>query len=364
MKKNHIIIGLVLIVAGAAYYFFSGGDKDGGPKAQAVTIRVDTAKAQDIPINISQVGTVVANQTVAVRSRLDSQLTEVKFKDGDAVAEGDVLFVLDDKALTAQLRQAQATLANLKAQYERSKALILKKFISQADLDKALADYEAQKAAADVIATQLEYTRIKAPISGRTGTINVTVGNTVKANDTEPLVTINQLKPIRVQVSLPQQYLDAVRTAMAQGEVTVSARRDNAAEAGVSRGKLEYIDNTVDQSSGTFAARALFANEDEALWPGMFVTLELTLGEQKQAITIPEVAIQRGQEGDFVFVIQGNKAERKPVKILRIQSNLAIIDKGVQAGETVAIDGLMSLKSGSDVTINNPSEAKTPEATP
>ena len=351
MQKKHIVIALVLVAAGAGYYFFSGDDKNGGPKTQAVTIRVDTVKTQDVPINISQVGTVVANQTVAVRSRLDSQLTEVKFKDGDAVQEGDVLFVLDDKALTAQLRQAQATLANLRAQYERSKALITKKFISQADLDKALADYESQKAAADVIATQLEYTQIKAPISGRTGTINVTVGNNVKANDTTPLVTINQLKPIRVQVSLPQQYLDAVRTAMSQGDVIVSAKRDNA--EGASQGKLEYIDNTVDQASGTFAARALFANDDEALWPGMFVTLELTLGEQKQAITIPEVAIQRGQEGDFVFVIQGNKAERKPVKVLRIQSGIAVIDSGLAAGETVAVDGLMSLKSGSDVTINN-----------
>ncbi len=353
MQKKHLVIGLVLVAAGAAVYFFSGGDEGVGPKTQAVTIRADTVKVQDMPINIAQVGTVVANQTVAVRSRLDSQLVEVKFKDGDAVQEGDVLFVLDDKALTAQLRQAQATLANLKAQYERSKALILKKFISQADLDKALADYESQKAAADVIATQLEYTRITAPISGRTGTINVTLGNTVKANDTTPLVTINQLKPIRVQVSLPQQYLDSVRTAMAQGEVLVSARRDNAAEAGASQGKLEYIDNTVDQASGTFAARALFANEDEALWPGMFVTLELTLGEQKQALTIPEVAIQRGQEEDFVFVIQGNKAERRAVKILRIQSNTAVIDSGLKAGETVAVDGLMSLKSGSDVTVNS-----------
>ncbi len=350
-KRNLIIVLLIAAVAGA-YYFFSGGGEGRENKTPAVVIRVDKVAIKDMPITVSQVGTVVANQTVAVRSRLDSQLVEVKFKDGDTVAEGDVMFVLDDRTLSAQLRQEQATLANFKAQYERSRALIGKKFISQADLDKALADYEAQKATVDVTATELEYTRIKAPISGRTGTINVTVGNTVKANDTQPIVTINQIKPILVQVSLPQQYLGAVRDSMAAGNVPVLARRDNGPDT--SEGKLEYIDNAVDQSSGTFAARALFANEDEVLWPGMFVTIELTLGTQAQAVTIPEVAVQHGQETDFVFVIDNNKAVRRDIKVARMQGGAAVLESGLKEGETVAIDGLMSLKEGSSVTINAP----------
>src|SRR5262249_5366383 len=158
----------------------------------------------------------------------------------------------------------------------------------------------------DNIATQLEYTRITAPIDGRTGTISVTLGNTVKANDV-PLVTINQMKPIRVQLSLPQQYLERVRDSMATSEVPVTARHEGSSVA--SEGKLDYIDNAVDQSSGTFAARAIFANEDEILWPGMFVTLEIRLGNQVDALTVPEVAVQHGQGGgDFVFVIANGKA--------------------------------------------------------
>jgi multidrug efflux system membrane fusion protein len=202
---------------------------------------------------------------------------------------------------------------------------------------------------------QLEYTQITAPISGRTGTINITVGNTVKANDTQPLVTINQIKPIRVQASLPQRYLSAVRDAMASGAVEVLSRHEGSADQ--SRGALEYIDNNVDLATGTFAMRASFPNENEKLWPGMFVNLTLVLGNEKQVLTIPEVAVQHGQNGDYVFVIAGDKAANRPVKVSRMQESTAVIESGVEAGEQVAVDGLMSLKDGVAVSVQPP-EAK------
>jgi membrane fusion protein, multidrug efflux system len=358
------------LLAGGAFWWWQSGSSGDANKKPPVIVRVAPAEQKDVPLALKNVGTVVTSDSVAVKSRLDSQVMEVKFKDGDYVQQGDVLFLLDDRTLKAQLGEMQANLerdkaqlANLQAQYERSKQLALKEFTSKADLDNARAAYEAQhgtmgasEAAMQNIKVQLEYTRITAPISGRTGTINITVGNTVKANDTQALVVINQVKPILVQVSLPQRYLDAVRSAMVNGSVTVIATREGGAEA--SSGTLEYIDNTVDQSTGTFAARAIFPNDDEALWPGMFVNLTLTLGEEKNVTTVPEVAIQHGQSGDFVFVIAEDKAEKRAIKVARLQDSVAVIESGLKPGEQVAVDGLMSLTDTSAVTVKSDTPVK------
>jgi multidrug efflux system membrane fusion protein len=166
------------------------------------------------------------------------------------------------------------------------------------------------------------------------------------------MVTINQLKPIRVQAALPQQYFDALRAAMQAGPVTVSAAlKDDAANNTLAQGTLDYIDNAIDATTGTFVTRAGFANAGERLLPGMFVTVTLTLGGAENAITIPEVAVQRGQTGDYVFVIAGDKALKRDVKIARLQNGLAIISSGLEAGTVVAVDGLLGLKDGSVVKI-------------
>jgi len=360
---------LVVVIAAVGWWWMSGSSSDANKKPPVI-VRVSAAQQKDMPLSLRNVGTVVTSDSVGIRSRLDSQVMEVTFKDGDYVQQGDLLFVLDDRALKARLGEMQANLerdraqlTNLKLQYERMRQLTGKGYESQAALDNAKAAYDAagassgaSEAAMQNIKVQLEYTRITAPISGRTGTINVTLGNTVKANDTQPMVVINQVKPILVQVSLPQRYLDAVRDAMAAGAVSVEATREGGST--VSRGTLEYIDNSVDQSTGTFAARAIFPNDDEALWPGMFVTLILVLGEEKNVVTVPEVAIQHGQSGDFVFVATGGKAAKRPVKIARLQESIAIIEEGVAGGEQVVVDGLMSLSDGSAVTIQAETPAK------
>lgn len=349
---------LLAAVAGTAWWWLSQGSEDAGGKPPVI-VRVAAAESRDVPIALKNVGTVVTYDSVAVRARLDSQVMEVRFKDGDYVEKGDLLFVLDDRSLKADLAREEAQLANLKQQYERIRQLAAKEYDTQANLDAAKAAYEAQAAATESLRVLLDYTRITAPISGRTGTIAITAGNTVKANDAQELVTINQVKPIRVQVSLPQRYLDHVRQAMAGGTVTVAAMRDG---GGVSQGALEYIDNSVDQSTGTFAARASFPNEDEALWPGMFVSLVLTLGEEKNALTVPEVAIQHGQDGDFVFAVAGGKAAKKNVAVARLQDSIAVIESGLAAGEQVAVDGLMSLSDGSAVTIQTDSKVSGKES--
>jgi multidrug efflux system membrane fusion protein len=358
------ILWLVVIVAAIGWWWQSGKSADTAKKSEVI-VSVAPAAQKDVPLALKNVGTVVTNDSVAVRSRLDSQVVEVKFKDGDYVQQGDLLFLLDDRSLKAQLGELKANverdraqLNNLKLQYERIRQLTGKGYESQASADNAKAAYEAalgsanaSEAAMENVRVQLEYTRITAPISGRTGTINITVGNTVKANDTQALVIINQVKPIRVQVALPQRYLDAVRESMAKGAVPVDATREGSTD--VSKGTLEYIDNAVDQSTGTFAARATFPNDDEALWPGMFVNLTLVLGEEKNVITIPEEAIQHGQSGDFVFVIAGGKAAKRAVKIARLQEGTAVVESGLTKGEFVAIDGIMSLADGSAVTVKS-----------
>ncbi|MBX9726460.1 MAG: efflux RND transporter periplasmic adaptor subunit, partial [Rickettsiales bacterium] len=337
-----IVLVLLLAVGGWQWLGHRGPSKPTGPAA--VNVRVAPVVKQSVPLTLQAVGNVVPYESVAIRARLDSQVTAVHFKDGDEVKMGDPLFDLDDKSLRAQAAQLEANIARDRAQLEnarrqsgRAEALVAKGFATKAARDDSAANVavtqaslNASIAALDSIKVQLGYTRITAPITGRTGTINVTLGNNVKANDPQPLVTINQLKPIRVQAALPQQHFDAVRLAMQTGAVTVTAaRQDDAASNSIASGTLDYLDNTIDQSTGTFVTRAGFANDEERLLPGMFVTVAMSLGGDSMALTVPDVAVQRGQNGDYVYVIAGDKALQRPVKIARLQNNVAVITSGL-----------------------------------
>lgn len=369
-SKKPLVVILLLAAAGIGVWLWNvrtvGGKSSGGAGA-IIAIKTAAATKQSVPLTLSAVGNVVTYETVSIRSRIDSQVTGVHFKDGDEVKAGDLLFELDDKSLRAQAAQLEANIArdraqleNAKHQYDRASALATKGFATKATTDDstanvavAQASLKASQAALDSVRVQLGYTRITAPISGRTGTINVTLGNNVKANDTQSMVTINQLKPIRVQASLPQQYFQSLRDAMAKGPVTVTVTKQNDTNASnaIGTGTLDYIDNAVDATTGTFATRAGFANDDERLLPGMFVNVSLTLGDE-EALTIPEVAVQHGQAGDYVYVVQGDKALKREVKIARLQKEIAVIDHGLEPGETVATDGLLGLKDGATVKVS------------
>lgn len=367
MKR--VAIFFILFAALAAWFFF-GRDKEDKAKETArppVPVSVAAVSHKDMPLLVKGVGSVVAYETVTVRPRIESQVVEVHFKDGDYVKKGDVLFILDDRTLRAQVGQLEANrrrdaaqLENARVQFERAKELTSRGFDSEANLDAARAAYEAQQATVSASGAEVEnarvqlgYTRVTAPISGRTGTINITTGNTVHPTDT--LVTINQVQPIRVHTSLPQSDFYGLREALGKGKVKAEAvREDNSVLA---TGELEYIDNAVDVNTGTFAVRAAFANRDETLWPGMFATLLLTLGIEKDALVIPEVAMQHGQTSDYVFVIEGDKAHRRDIKVSRVQNSLAVVSDGLKEGEQVATDGLLGLKEGSTVTVRSHAEA-------
>lgn len=368
------LLGLAVVAALVYAGFFRGGHERAGPST--VLVRTATVTRADVPLSLDAVGSVVALQSVAVRSRVDSQITGVHFKDGAAVKAGQLLFTLDDRALKAEAAQLAANIARDRAQQEnaqrqsgRAVALAAKGFATKATRDDsvanartALATLRASEAALESVRTQLDYTRILAPISGRTGTINVTVGNTVRAGDAQPLVTINQVSPIAVQASLPQSAFAAVRAALDGQGIEAVASVDG---EDLAHGHLAYLDNSINQSTGTFATRAEFENPQEKLWPGMFVTLRLILGDERDALTLPEVAVQTGQQESFVYVIADGKAHKRSIGVARTAGGRAVIARGVEAGEVVAIDGLLSLTDGASVRIEaDAAPAPTPASAP
>ena len=342
------LVGIIIIgvVAWFAYGKFYPSSDSKVPSSVAVKISVAIATKKDVPINVLLAGNVIAYETVAIKSRLDSQLMEVKFHDGEVVEKGQLLFLLDNRALKAQLAQNQATLTNAKLQYERAKKLLAGKFIAQAQADDKKSVYDSAQANLDNTLISLSYCEIKSPISGRAGTINVTQGNNVKANDSLPLVTINQVSPIRSQFSIPERYYEQVKSAMSAGIISVTTKKQ---ENGlIATGKLEYIDNSIDANTGSFVARAVFNNENEVLWPGMFVNILLELGSEKSALTIPSVALQGDDGKHFVFKIIDKKAVRTPVEA-KNNGEIAIISKGLSEGDTVATDGLLKISDGATV---------------
>ena len=365
-RRAAVMAGLagLLLAAGGGWLWQRTGQAKPPPQAQAVRVVMVMAARRDMPQEVQLVGTVYPNLSVAVKSRLDSQVTEVLFRDGGRVQRGDILFRLDDRSLQAERAQLAANLQrdtvqlnNAKAQYERSAQLMKQGFVTREKLGQDKTAYEAgsaavagTKAALDNIEVLLGHTVIHAPITGRTGTIAATAGNNVKTND-QPLVTINQVDPILVQFAVPQRHFDRLKAAMSAGQVQVQASRQEMAEP--MNGALDYIDNNIDQSNGSFIARARFDNPDEKLWPGMFVSVRLTLDTIMGALVVPAPAIQGDEGSRFVFIADPatQKAVKRAVTILPQPGDQAIITGGLQEGEQVITDGLLRVMEGTALEI-------------
>lgn len=369
--RRLIFIAIALISVFFVAQYFSKTETKKTPPAPPTLVSVAPVLKQTIPIDLTLVGTSYPYQTVHIKSRLDSQITAIHFKDGDIVKKGQLLFTLDDRTLKAQeqqlraqLKNGEATLKNANQEYQRYKKLGNQGFAAkqklqstEAGLKRARATQQATQASLDALQVQLSYTRITAPIDGRTGTIGITTGNTVKANDTLVLVTINQLQPIYVQVAIPQQYFPLLKNTK-----TVAATATYTDGTLASNGTLAYIDNAIDTQTGTFVARAVFPNTDEKLWAGMFVNLTLTLGQQQNALTIPSRALVNAQQGTLVFVYdpEQKKALKRPVVVERTVGDVAVIKTGLTAQEQVITDGLLRVKEGDAVTLSTASAAAKP----
>jgi RND family efflux transporter MFP subunit len=364
MHRSRIPAVLLALLAAAAA---GCGDRTlvtAAPVRPPVLVRVAKAERRDVPFLARAPGLVLPSETVDVVSRLDSQVMEVHFGEGEMVRAGQLLFTLDDRAMTADLRRQEATLAtgqadldNARSQFERARKLAAGGFESTAELDRVRAFFQmastrlsATEAEIDRLKVLLTYTKIAAPIDGRAGAVTATVGNTVKANDVaKPMVTINRVSPIRVRVGLPQQVLAPLREGMAAGDVAVRVIRDGVPLA--DPGVIDFIDNAINRTTATFEARARFENTSEALWPGMIVEVMVPLGEDRNVVAVPETAVQHGSAGDFVFVAADAVARRRPVAVRRYGEGLAVVTSGLDGGEKVVVDGMLSLSDGSPIEI-------------
>jgi multidrug efflux system membrane fusion protein len=336
-----------------------------------VPVTVGKVVKKSVPLELRVIGAVEPANTVEIRAQITGQLMSVRFKEGDEVKQGDVLFELDRRPLDAALRQAEANLqrdvaqaANADVQAQRLTDLAQRGIVSRDQLDtqKATAAALAGTIAADRAAVenariQIEYATITAPLTGRTGALMVHIGSLVRANDTTPMVIINQLSPINVIFAVPEDRLTALKGYMLRESLPISVQPPN--DAHLSVGRLAFLDNAVDQTTGTIKAKGSFSNTDHRLWPGQYVNVTMTLGVDRDAIVVPTPAVQAGPDGSYVFIVKGDQtAELRTVEVGRAIAGETIIASGLSGDETVVTDGQLRLTPGSRVTIKNASTDK------
>src|SRR5262250_503087 len=374
MKKRILVAGavVVLVAAGCAVAATRSGLWPGGAVAQAprqnasraVPVEIVTAEKKVVPVRIEALGTVTPIASVAVKPRVDSEITAVHFRDGAMVNQGDPLFTLDSRTIEAQARQVEGLLAGAKANLEQAERdvaryteLLAKNATTLVTLQNARTQTNIYRASVDSNTAQLEnlnvqlsYCNIRAPITGRASMAMVKVGNYVRAGDAM-LATIIQTAPVYVTFSLPQGYLPDLRQALANETATVEAIIPG--EPRRASGQVTMIANSVDAPTGTVPVRATMPNTDELLWPGTLVTVQLTFREEA-AVTVPSTAIQLSQTGSYVFVVKGEVAIVQPVAVARVLGSESVLASGLEGGETVVVNGQLLLSNGTKVAVRAP----------
>ncbi|RFB69598.1 efflux RND transporter periplasmic adaptor subunit [Herbaspirillum sp. 3R11] len=374
-KRSTLLISAAVLIAigGGAWSLFHRADAVAASKEQAQqapSISVTTVQVQerDIPLYLSGVGTVTANASVVVKVRIDGQLDKVGFTEGQDVKAGQLLAQIDPRALQAQLAQVQAQQARDQAQLTNAK-IDLQRYTTlrqqdaatqqQLDTQKALvaqleAAVKTDEAQISYAKVQLGYTTINAPISGRVGARLVDPGNIVHASDANGLVIINQIDPITVQFTLPEEAVPAINRAQLSShkplKVTAYARTSNEPLA---TGTLILLNNQIDTTSGTVQLKARFTNQQHTLWPGQYVNVNLQMDDHAPALTLPAAAIQRNQQGTYVYIVKADETVAiQPVKVTRIQDAIAVLSQGLEVNQRVVLDGQYKLKPGSHVIEN------------
>jgi len=375
MRKNQRVVLVAALLAGigaaslGTYLITDGRAREARKAAKgppAVPVMVAAAESRTVPVRLEAIGNVEAHLTVAIKARVDGEIVAVNFKEGQEVRKNQVLFRIDPRPYVAALKQAEANALrdaagrdHAFAQEKRYQELLEKNFVSK----DAYAQFRTNAQTADAIAKaseaalqnarlNVEYCTIASPIDGVAGRVLIQAGNLVKANDVNPLVVINEVRPIYVNFGLPEQQLAPVREYMQKGALTVEASLPAPAKRTVA-GRLIFIDNAVDPSTGTIRMRAQYANEDAALWPGQFVNVSIRLYDEPNAIVIPAGALQTAQEGQYVFVIGKDMAAQvRKVTVERTEGDNAIV-KGVAKGELVVTRGALRLAPGTKVQVRS-----------
>jgi RND family efflux transporter MFP subunit len=358
-----LVAVLLAAAAGGAWWSLSGGPgasaQSNAPRERVISVAVGKAVRKDVPYRVDAPGAVQPVVSVTVRARIDTQVDRVAFQDGATVKEGDVLFVLDARAIDGQIRQAegqlardQASLTKAKRDVERYAGLVGRGTISQVTLDDArtntdvlAATVQQDEANLDSLRAQRTYYTMLSPATGRVGIPGVRAGAVVKSGDM--LATVNQMSPIYIAFGVPERYIPDLRAA------GTAAKVEAALQSGVkaSDGSVAFIDNAVDPATGTIMVRALFDNKDERLWPGTLASVRLSLRTDANVVTVPNEAVQRGQRGSFVFVVENNVARVRQVTVARTAEGEAVIAAGLDGGETVVTDGQVALRDGARVDV-------------
>jgi membrane fusion protein, multidrug efflux system len=361
--RSLLIILALTLASGCSH----GSEQQGFGARSAVPVLAAKAEEKTVANALHAIGRVEAYSTVNVKSMVGGQITEVHFKQGDEVKQGDLLFTIDPRPYEAALLQAEATLKRDAALAvradadEKRYAYLAKQGVGsrqqydQAHADAAAADalVAADQAAVETAKLNLAYTSIRSPLDGRTGDLLVHAGNVIKANEDNPMVVINQVRPVYVDFSIPEQNLPDVREYVAERKLPVEAVIPGQQQH-VERGELTFIDNTVDRTTGTINLKGTFTNQDAKLWPGEFVNTTLVLNELPNTIVVPSQAIQTGQDGSYVFVINSAmKAETRPVVIGQSIDGETVVERGLKAGEMVVTDGQLRLIPGATVAIKH-----------
>jgi membrane fusion protein, multidrug efflux system len=333
------------------------------PTSPPVPVKVAIAERRAMPFELAATGTVEPLQTVEVQAQVAGILQRVAFKEGDEVKQGQVLFQVDPRPYRAALDQALAALARDRAQaanaaedVKRYEALVEKQYVTAQQYDQvrttaaaAQATLAGSQAAVDQARLNLQYSTIRAPISGRTGSLLVREGNLVRANAQQPLVVINRIRPILARFAVPASNLSLIQAHLGK-DIVVRAEPSSAGDP--SEGKLSFVDNAVDTATGTILLKGRFPNDDGSLWPGAFVNVRLQLYIEPNALVIPTAAVVTGQQGSFVFVVQpDSSAVTRPVTVDRTAGDYAIVSGDVQPGDRVVTDGQLRLRQGSKVQI-------------
>jgi multidrug efflux system membrane fusion protein len=331
----------------------------------AIPVRAAVVKRQDVPVFLSGLGTVQAYNSVLVKSRVDGQIVRINFTEGKNVRAGDVLAEIDPAPFAAALAQTQATkakdqalLENARLDLDRATRLMVNNNVSKQQLDTARAQVaqleatiKADEAMIDLAQTQVDYTKVRAPIDGRAGNRLIDAGNVIRAgNDAAGIVTVNQLDPIFVAFALPADSLPRIKTSAQNGDVQVVAQDSNGRD--LAAGKLTVIDNLINPATATINYKATFANTAEVLWPGQFVNVRVQLEVQRDVIAVPMTAVQQGPEGPYAFVVGANRAvQKRPLKLGVLTKATAVVESGLQAGETVVTEGQYRIQAGTVVDI-------------
>src|SRR5579863_802921 len=373
----YAVAGIAVASVAAAVIFWRHGSTQAAQTASpTVPVVVTEAAQRDVPIYFDALGTVQAYNTVAIRAQVTGQIISINFQQGQEVRQGDVLAKIDPAPFKANLDQTvakkhadDAQLIDAQLDLTRFTTLVKRNFetqqnvdLQQAKVDQLKATIDADQGAIEAAQTQLDYATIVAPINGVVGFRQIDLGNIIHATDVNPLTVLTQIKPSQAIFTLPQSDLGPVREAMVHGTVSVLAFDQNDKEQ-LAEGHLLLIDNQIDQATSTIRLKAEFPNENERLWPGEFVRIRILITTYKDAVTVPPVAVQRGPDGFYVWVVKpDNTVEQRPIGAQMVNDDVAIASKGLAANERVVTNGQSRLDVGSHVAIKAPPPGGPPSA--